>query len=147
MGAAAFGSRPPFSSYSLWSICGLYCRLYMAYVQLMYGPYMAYVWPTYGHMRVWWSVQHWPYMAMSGAGDLWPWSVGPYERLPERSVKARRLSRTFGPNHCEKYGGTIRRAQNHYEKYGEKIGMLPNHYKNHQNIGPKCGICSKSHKM
>ena len=40
--------RPPFSSYLLWSICGLYCRLYMAYVQLMYGPYMAYVLPIYG---------------------------------------------------------------------------------------------------
>ena len=69
-----------------------------------------------------------------------------HERLPERSMKAGRLGRTFAPNYCEKYGGTIRRAQNHYEKYGEKIGMLPNHYKNHQNIRPKCGICSKSHK-
>ena len=27
--------------YLSWSLCGLYCRLYMAYVQLMYGPYMA----------------------------------------------------------------------------------------------------------
>ena len=69
-----------------------------------------------------------------------------HERLPKRSMKAGRLSRTFGPNHCEKYGGTIRRAQNQYEKYGEKIGMLPNHYKSHQNIGLKFGIWSKSHK-
>ena len=30
------------TQYVLWSICGLYCRLYMAYVQLMYGPYMVY---------------------------------------------------------------------------------------------------------
>ena len=39
---------PPFSPYLLWSICGLYCRLYMADIQLMNGPYMAYVWPIYG---------------------------------------------------------------------------------------------------
>ena len=39
-GAAA---TPSFSGYWVWYICGLYCRLYMAYVQLMYGPYMAYV--------------------------------------------------------------------------------------------------------
>ena len=44
--------RPAFSSYLLWSICGLYCRLYMAYVQLMYGPYMAYAGPTYDTYRV-----------------------------------------------------------------------------------------------
>ena len=36
------------SSYLSWYICGLYCRLYMAYVQLVYGPFMAYVWPIYG---------------------------------------------------------------------------------------------------
>ena len=35
--------RPPFSGYWVWSIFGLYCRLHMAYGQLMYGPYMAYV--------------------------------------------------------------------------------------------------------
>ena len=38
-------ATPQFSSYLLWSICGLYCRLYMAYVQLMYDVYMA--WPVY----------------------------------------------------------------------------------------------------
>ena len=38
------GRRPPFSGYRVWSICGLYCRLYMAYEQLMYGPY---IWPMY----------------------------------------------------------------------------------------------------
>ena len=32
---------PPLSSYLLWSICGLYCRLHMVYEQLMYGPYRA----------------------------------------------------------------------------------------------------------
>ena len=29
------------NSFKLWPICGLCCRLYMACVQLMYGPYMA----------------------------------------------------------------------------------------------------------
>ena len=33
---------PPFSSHLPWSNCGLYCKLYMAYVQLIYA-YMAYV--------------------------------------------------------------------------------------------------------
>ena len=44
--------HPPFSLNFLWSICGPYCRLYMAYVQLMYGTYMAHVWTTYGTYRV-----------------------------------------------------------------------------------------------
>ena len=90
----------PLSSYLLWSICGLYCRLYMAYVQLLYGPCMAYVWPTYGtyigHMRVWWSVQYWPCMVMSGAGDLCLWSVELHGTVGLLSRQSRRV--VFGTN-------------------------------------------------
>ena len=78
-----------------------------------------------------------------------------HERLPKRSVKAGRLSRSFGPNHCEKYGGTIRRAQNHYEKHSEqnkpvaKPLQKPSKYKSEtwnllkitQNVDPKPPIC------
>ena len=41
-------AAPSFSSYLLWSICGLYCRLYMAYVQLVYGDSGAHILPMYG---------------------------------------------------------------------------------------------------
>ena len=43
-------AAPSFSGYWVWSICGLYCRLYTAYVQLMYGPYMAYACLIYGRL-------------------------------------------------------------------------------------------------
>ena len=47
-GAAAFGLHPSFSGYAALPICSLYCGLYIAYVQLVYGPYMTYVWPICG---------------------------------------------------------------------------------------------------
>ena len=55
--AAAEGRRHPhFLHISLWSVCDLYCWLHMAYVQLMYDLYMAYVWPMYvavhGHIYI-----------------------------------------------------------------------------------------------
>ena len=42
-GGGGLRRPPPFSVYWVWSVYGLYCGLYMAYGQLMYGPYMAYV--------------------------------------------------------------------------------------------------------
>ena len=57
LGGDGEAAAPPFSSYSLWSICGLYCRLYMAYVQIS-GIY-GHIWTIYAHM-----VHIWPYMVI-----------------------------------------------------------------------------------
>ena len=56
-GAADLGCHsPPFSGYAVWPICGLYRRLYLAHVQLMYGPHMACVRPIDGFYNLYVSI-------------------------------------------------------------------------------------------